>query len=345
MRFDMRHVVLVIVHYRSVADTIECLDSVFGLEVPEGVSHTVVVVDNASKDGTWEELLAWRAKQRALWVREYGATELPNGANAASTHRCFTTDWEITMIRAVSNKGYAAGANIGLRFAMHDSSVTDFWVLNNDVVLDPQSLGHLLRRSEGGTRTIYGSSLLYRDDPSKLQAAGGAVYMPALGRSKHVGKRQQLVKWEGRSFRFDYIVGAALFFSGEVVQQIGLLPEEFGLYFEETEYCIRAKARGIGLQWVPEARLVHKEGRSTGACEGFSCLSDLSFHYVVRNSMMFTEMRYPMWLMSVLLYNVFDCVRHCLRGDSGKVRVLVQALREYWERRPILGKEASAVGD
>ena len=345
MRSDMRHVVLVIVHYRNIADSIECLDSVLGLEVLEGVTHSVVVVDNCSDDGTWEELVVWRSKQRALWVREYGAAELPQGADAASTHRSFATDWEVTLIRAVRNKGYAAGANIGLRFAMQNSDVTDFWVLNNDVVLDPLSLGHLLKRSERDTHTIYGSSLLYQDDPSKLQAAGGAVYMPALGRSRHVGKRQQIDKCEGQCFRLDYIVGAALFFSREVVQEIGMLPEEFGLYFEETEYCMRAKARGIGLQWVPEARLVHKEGRSTGASGGFSRLSDLSFRYVVRNSMMFTEVRHPMWLMSVLLYNVLDCARHCIRGDSGKIRVLVGALKEYWEQRPLLAREASALGD
>jgi len=91
--------------------------------------------------------------------------------------------------------------------------------------------------------------------------------------------------------------------------------------------------------------VVHKEGRSTGASGGFSRLSDLSFRYVVRNSMMYTEMRYPMWLSTVLLYNLFDCVRHCLRGDFGKVPVFGQALKEYWERRPLLAREASAVGD
>jgi hypothetical protein len=345
MHSDVRHVALVIVHYRTVADTIECLESVLRLEVPQGVAHSVVVVDNASDDGTWDELLAWRSRQRALWIREYGAAELPVGVTAASTHRLVDTGWEVTMTRAARNNGYAAGANIGIRFAIHQSYITDFWVLNNDVVLDSKSLRHSLQRSEQSPRKIYGSSLLYQDDSSKLQAAGGAVYLPALGRSRHVAKRQELTKCERQSYDFDYIVGAALFFSREVLEEIGLLPEQFGLYFEETEYCFRAKARGIDLEWIPEARLVHKEGRSTGASGGFSRLSDLSFRYVVRNSMMYTEMRHPMWLSTVLLYNVFDCVRHCLRGDFGKVRVLGQALKEYWERRPLLAREASASGD
>lgn len=97
--------------------------------------------------------------------------------------------------------------------------------------------------------------------------------------------------------------------------------------------------------WVPEARLVHKEGRSTGAGSGFRRLSDLSFRFIVRNSMLFTEMRHPAWLMTVLLFNMFECVRHCCFGDFGKARVLVEALNEYWARRREFAREASALGD
>jgi len=340
----VRGVALIVVHYRNTADTIECLDSVLQLEVPEGVRRSVIVVDNASEDGSWKQLLAWRAEQPSLWSREFGPSELTSGAAEASTHRLVDSGWEITMLRAQLNGGYAAGANLGLRFAMREPSITDYWVLNNDVVLEPASLRHLVEASEGRPGAIYGATLLYQDDPSTIQAAGGAVYLPPIGRSRHFGKRRNCEDLIVPP-KFDYIIGASLFFSKDVIEEIGILPEAFHLYFEETEFCARGKSRGIALVWVPEARLVHKEGRSTGAGSGFRRLSDLSFRFIVRNSMLFTEMRHPAWLMTVLLFNMFECVRHCCFGDFGKARVLVEALNEYWARRGEFAREASVLGD
>jgi hypothetical protein len=317
---------------------------VLRLDVSEDVRKTVIVVDNASEDGSWEELLAWRGNQRWLWSLEFPNADLPPGSVEGSTHRLVESGWDLTLLRAGQNRGYAAGANIGLRVALSDKSVSDFWVLNSDVVLEPSSLGHLLDRSAGHPQAIYGSTLLYHDDPTTIQAAGGAMYIPALGRSRHFGK---LRKCDAAltAPKFDYIVGAALFFSREVTDEIGLIPESFYIYFEETEWALRARSRGIELVWVPEARLTHKEGRSTGAGRGFRRLSDLSFRYIVRNSMLFTEMRHPMWLMTVLLFNMFECARYCLRGDVGKLKVLVQALREYWSCRHQFAEGEEAFGD
>lgn len=345
MSTDMRQVALVIVHYRNVADTIECLESVLRLDRLDDVSHRVIVVDNNSNDGSWAELVEWRNQHPSLWTRQFGMDELPASVAQASTHRLASVPWELTLIQSSENRGYAAGANAGLKLALQDPDTTDLWILNNDVVLHPDSLRELLIQSAGHPRAIYGSTLLYQDDTSCMQAAGGAIYLPPLGRSHHVGKRRSTESVRKRVPKFDYIIGAALFFSREVVEEIGLLPEEFYLYFEETEYCALAKSRGIELKWIPEARLVHKEGRSTGAGGGFRHLSDLSFRYIVRNSLLFTERRHPMWLMSVVLYNALECLRHCLHGDVGKVRVFFRALRDYWENRPEWVREVSAIGD
>ena len=341
----MRSVALVVVHYRTLKDTIECLESILALDAPAETERSVIVVDNGSQDNSWEALLSWRNSYRALWSREFASDELSVGAAEGSSHRLADGGWEIVLLRSTQNYGYAAGANLGIRQALRDPNVTDFWVLNNDLILERQSLVLLLDASEGKPPAIYGATLLYMDDPSLVQAAGGAVYLPALGRSRHFGKRQRIEELTDDEPRFDYIIGAALFFSREVLDEIGLLPEHFFIYFEETEWCARARARAIGLVWVREVRLTHKEGRSTGAGARFRTLSDLSFRYVVRNSLLFTETRHPFWLVTVLLFNVYECLRHCAAGDIGKLKVLAEAVREYWELRPKWAREASALGD
>jgi GT2 family glycosyltransferase len=117
------------------------------------------------------------------------------------------------------------------------------------------------------------------------------------------------------------------------------------MILEETEWCSRGRARGIGMVWVPQARIVHKEGRSTGAGGGFRRLSDLSFHYIVRNSMLFTEARHPFWLSTVLLFNVFEALLRCGRGDFRKPKVLVRGLRDYWNCRSKWQRELPVSGD
>jgi GT2 family glycosyltransferase len=339
----MRNVVLVVVHYRTPQDTLECLESIVRLAVPYDVRHQVVVVENGSEDESWRDLLQWRRAQVSLWSMEFGSNDLPAGVVEASSCQLVDNGWEITMMRAADNRGYAAGANLGMRFGARDGTATDFWVLNSDLILDPESLRHLLRNSEGRKPAIYGATLLYVDDPSLVQAAGGAVYLAPLGRSRHFGKRRHLNDLPEKTPHFDYIVGAALFFPRRVLEEIGYLPEDFFIYFEETEWAARARARHIELVWVREARLIHKEGRSTGASARFRRLSDLSFRYVVRNSLLFTETRYPFWLTTVLLFNLYECIRHLGYGDFGKARVFVEAVREYWALRPQWAQKVSGL--
>lgn len=342
---SMRSVNLVVVHYRTLKDTLECLESALTLDLPEATERRLIVVDNASQDGSWEGLLEWRKTRGCLWFREFGEDELPAGIAEATSHKLADGGWEVVLLRAKQNRGYAAGANLGLRRAMTDRSASDFWVLNSDVILDPQSLAYLLRKSEASAPAIYGSTLVYMDDPSMVQAAGGAVYIPPLGRSRHFGKRRRIDELSSEPPNFDYIVGAALFFPREVLEEIGFLPEEFFIYFEETEWCARALARGIKLVWVPESRMIHKEGKSTGAGSRFRTLSDLSFRYVVRNSLLFTETRHPIWLITVLAFNFYECLRHCAAGDFGKLRVLGEAVREYLALRPKWTREVSVLGN
>ncbi len=334
----------IVVHYRNLDDTVECLESLLAQEIPEDTLLHLIVVDNGSEGECWKQLTEWRKKRKVLWTRDQHTSELATGVAAASTAFLEDAGWAVSLIRMERNEGYAAGANAGLRFALADERTEDLWVLNNDLVLARDALCELVAKSRTNRRAIYGATLLYHDQPTVMQAAGGAVYLAPIGRSRHVGKRQP-IHCDIGSPKLDYIIGASLFIPREVIHEIGLMPSSFFLYYEETEYCRLARSRGIELTWVPGARMIHKEGKSTGASNGFRRLSDLSFHYIVRNSMLFTEMRYPFWLATVLLFNVFECLRHCLAGDLKKLGVLGRALQDYWKSRALVAHELSASGD
>lgn len=326
----MATVALVIVNYRTGEDTRQCVESALRLQVRHGWRLRIIVVDNASPDRSWEELTEW-ADQRQGWSRT--PTRGPASVNEAVCYVGDASGSIVSLLRAEENRGYAAGANIGVVSARLDPDVRYVWILNSDTILNPHSLEALLECAERQGVGIYGSTLVYHDDPRVVQAAGGAQYLPFLGRSRHIGKRRHLAELAEEEPRFDYIVGASLFCPVEVFDRIGVMPEEFFLYFEETEWCCRAHDAGIPLVWVRESLVIHKEGRSTGAGDRFRRLSPLAFRYVVRNSLLFTEARYPAFMPTVILFNCFECVRDWLHGDREKPATFVSAVQEYFALR------------
>jgi GT2 family glycosyltransferase len=271
-----------------------------------------------------------------FWRALLERAEVPGGVDLGVGFRFGDSDIEIVLLRAEQNNGYAAGCNLGIQFALADPATTDLWILNSDVLFERDALQQLLAASNGMTPAVYGATLLYHDDPGTIQAAGGAVYWPLLGRSRHRGKGQRVEAYPKVARHLDYIVGAAMFFPRHVIETVGLFPESFFLYFEETEWCARARECGYEMVWVPESRVVHKEGKSTGAGERFRKLSNISFRYVVRNSLIMSHARYPLWLPTVLLWNFGESIWYWIKGDRKKLKVFVNAVREYWALRSSL---------
>ena len=332
----MRRVALVVVHFRTIADTLECLASALALTVPAGSIVKIILVDNASNDGSWDRLVQWACRRKLFWRALLDKAELPGGVDLGIGFRFGDSDAEIVLLRSERNDGYAAGCNLGIQFALAEPATTDFWILNSDVLFEQEALQQLLAASDGRAPAVYGSTLLYQDDPGTIQAAGGAVYWPLLGRSRHRGKGQRIDRYPRVARHLDYIVGAAMFFSRHVIESVGLFPESLFLYFEETEWCARARERGYEMVWVPESRVVHKEGKSTGAGDRFRKLSNLSFRYMVRNSLLFSHARYRFGLPTVMLWNCGESIWYWIKGDRKKFNVFLNAVREYWGQRSSL---------
>lgn len=323
----MRSVALIIVHFRNVADTLECLESARNLIFPPDVSARIIVVENGSGDDSWSQLVRWACDRKQFWHSRLEPDRLPQGISEGASFRFADDITELVLLKSEKNGGYAAGCNRGLQFALADLSTTHLWLLNNDIIFHPHALERLLDADRRQGPAVFGPTMLYQDDPHTIQVAGGARYWRAIGRSRHYGKRQPLGGTLGRPL--DYIVGASMFFRREVVQSAGLLPEHFFLYFEETEWCARVRERGFDMAWVPDATIIHKEGKSTGNGRHFQHLSDLSFRYIVRNSLLFSRTRFPLWLPSVFLFNLYESLRYCIAGDRKKLSVFVNAVREF----------------
>jgi GT2 family glycosyltransferase len=154
------------------------------------------------------------------------------------------------------NGGYAFGNNLGLRLALELG--VDLAVLaNSDVEVAPGFDGALRRRFASEPRLgLLGARVLNPD--GSLQSCGGR-----LDRLKTVTRAVN--PSENGAAAMDYVPGCFLALRRGVIESCGFLPEEYFLYFEDVDYCQRAKKAGWLLDAEPTIEVRHREGSSSGA--------------------------------------------------------------------------------
>jgi GT2 family glycosyltransferase len=164
---------------------------------------------------------------------------------------------ELRLIRNARNLGFAAGNNVGLRAATGDVLV----LLNQDTVVKPGWLEALVTTLEDPTIGIVGCKLLYPD--GTIQHAGGQI-VDARGTPQHVGHGEPDVGQYDAVADVDYVTGAALGVSREALARIGQLDEGFApAYYEDVDWCYRARKAGLRVAYCPNAVAVHYESTSS----------------------------------------------------------------------------------
>lgn len=245
--------VAVVLSWNRREDTLACLRSLAAADGEIGV----IVVDNASTDGTPE----------AVRAEFPGATLLVNDENL----------------------GFAAGNNVGLRHALAGEAD---WVLvlNNDVEVEPGFLPPLLdeaaRRADAGALS---PKILLADPPDVIWFAG-ARYDPRRGyngRQRGYGERDD-GRWD-ELWETDRVCGAAMLVPRAVLEADGLFDEQLFAYSEDTDWSLRVRARGHGLWVVPGSRVHHRVSAASG---GES--SPTTLYYDTRNALVVAERHAPL---------------------------------------------------
>lgn len=185
------------------------------------------------------------------------------------------------------NIGFAGGCNAGIIEATKKSYQYIF-LLNPDTLIEDRDFFTILKKEMEHTGADIGGPLInYFPDKKKVYFAGGFVNrLTALTVMKGKGEIDDSKHFD--RFECDFITGAAMVIRTEVFQKIGFLPEEYFLYFEESDYCMRAKRAGLKIWLLPKAKLFHKVSKSIGY------LSETYLYYMIRNYRIFA-MRYLPW--------------------------------------------------
>ena len=155
-----------------------------------------------------------------------------------------------------NNLGFAAGMNLGLAYARSSHSPDFYWLLNNDIEVEPDALGALLAAAEAHPDWGAIGACINGELNHGATLYGGYRYQPWSSRI------QPCYRLEDRP---DYLAGAALFLREAMLQQVGLLDEGYFLYCEEIDLARRYQAAGWAHGCAPKAKLWHHSARSTSA--------------------------------------------------------------------------------
>jgi len=268
---------IIVLNWNGLGDTIECLESLKKITYP---NYEVIVVDNGSR-GNDAEVLG----------EKFG-------------------DY-IHLIRNDKNYGYTGGNNIAIRCVVNHSAPDYFLILNNDTIVAQDFLDQLVEVAESDASIgIVGPKVYYYNFPNRIQSAGGKVNM-RIGQAPHIGVKEIDAGQYDTQQEVDYLFGCCLLIKKEAIQKVGLFDESYFCYWDETDYCFRAREAGYKVVYTPEAKIWHKAPMKLEVWDKTPSrgkASGLPHYYMARNNFKFmrkhaTKGQYRSFLLYFLGYH------------------------------------------
>ena len=256
-------VYIVLINFHRSGDTVECIESIL---INEYKNYQIVVVDNSLSEETIDQMTAWAKKKKVPYL-VYSQEDSVDGGiikkreNAIKSSPKFGSP--VIFIKADKNEGFSAGNNVGIRYGLRKGDGDLYWVLNNDTILEKDSLKVLIDTiTEDSSYGIAGSKLIFSWDTSIVQTIGNDnVSWKGIGQGSYDGVKESELLVD--IFFPKSIIGASFLIKKEVIDAIGLMREEYFMYHEETDWCARAMAKGYKLVVNCKSRIIHKEGASS----------------------------------------------------------------------------------
>lgn len=220
-----------------------------------------------------------------------------------------------------NNRGFAGGNNIGIKQALEKN--TDYvLLLNNDTIVEPDFLKKLIEKGESNEKNGILGPVIYEHNSKKIHFAGGKInwlYTKGIHKTKEV-------------LETDYITGCCMLIKRKVIEEIGLMLEDYFLYFEDVDYCLKARKRGFKCIVVPKSKIWHKVSQS--ALQGsFSYI-----YYHTRNGLLLSK-RNALFFIKILAYlNSFliyikQIIKLIFFPKNKWSKPIIKGIRDFYRKR------------
>lgn len=318
----MPPVYIIILNYKKWQDTLECLESVFRSSYK---NFSAIVIDNDSQNDSLRHLMQWADK-----VAANDETASTHPFDYTYLHRKDITDSfnpalfsRLTFIQNDSNAGFAGGINVALRTLQDMDAYV--WLLNPDMVVTENTLAELAGFAiRQPLNSITGAVIRSYSGNRGLLFYGGF-------KVNFLSATVSLIKKTGSFHRLDYISGGCLFTHASNLKRLGLLPEEYFLYWEETDWCYRARQSGCGLYVCTTAICYDKISTVIGK-------NFMANYYYARNGLLFISKFRKKNIPFVLFFLGIRFLKRIVTGRWARARGIYKGTIDFFKMKPYEAK-------
>ena len=194
----------------------------------------------------------------------------------------YSLENKVFLLKSDRNLGFAGGNNLAINLAIRKDYPYIF-LLNPDTLIEDKNFFKFIEQKLVNENIdVIGPLIKYYPEKDKIYFAGGFVNK-FTGLTRMNGKKNKDIGQYNKDIECDFITGCAIIIKRKVFQKIGLLPEEYFLYFEESDFCMKAKNAGFKIVFTPSTFLYHKVSSSIGY------LSNTYIYYMIRNQKIFSK--------------------------------------------------------
>ena len=280
---------IITINYNGIKDTCELIDS-----IPFNNKMEVIVVDNAS------------TKDEANIISE----KYPH----------------VKVIRSSRNLGFAGGNNLGIKKAKGKCIL----LINNDTYFKKFNIDSLIERLESSDKIgIVCPKLRFAWGNNPIQYAGYTPLSPITVRNQAIGFGEEDRGQYDTAHPTPYAHGAAMLIKRKAIDEVGLMPECFFLYYEELDWSMMFARNGYEIWYDPDCTVFHKESQTTGQN------SPLRTYYITRNRLLIVKRNYKginKYLSYIYLIGIVaprDIIKFTLQGRLDLVKAVYRGIKTF----------------
>lgn len=280
---------IITINYNGLNDTCALIES-----IPFNEKMEVIVVDNASE------------KDETSIIQE----RYP----------------KVKTIRSDKNLGFAGGNNLGIKAAKGKY----LFLINNDTVFKDFNIQALIDRAESSPRiAIVCPKIRFAWDNNPIQFAGYTPLSEITVRNHAIGFGEEDLGQYNTPHPTPYAHGAAMLIKREAMEEVGLIPECYFLYYEEIDWSMMFTRSGFEIWYEPACTIYHKESQSTGQT------SPLRTYYITRNRLLLVKRnwryiyKYLAYIYIVGLVASRDIIKYLFQGNYNLVKATINGINDF----------------
>jgi GT2 family glycosyltransferase len=289
---------IILVNWNGSADTVRCLKSIHSSDFTD---YVTIVVDNGS-----------------------------SAEQLAALQEC---EVDFVLIETGENLGYTGGNNVGIRYAQ-EREIKYVLLLNNDTIIESSALTNLITSADAEPNVgIFSPKILFYPQSTLIWSAGTYLNRWLL-MGYLTGYKEEDKGQFNQAKELDYVTGCAMLIRVSVINDIGLLSDDYFAVCEDLDFCLRAQEAGYRVKYIPSASVWHVESASSGGVDAPQYV-----YYQTRNYFLFHN-QWSKGLMQLFSSQVFylSCLikRSLVFLMHGKWKSIIGII--YGVRDVLLGK-------